>query len=139
MDYKYKIKRLIKSGERNPNGVIFEKDSTDKALKEYINRSGSLLLALNDPENYTLNDITICKPDEEVAKIVDFDDEYIYITEIYDRFDIVKESILQSYCQLCILGKNKNKIEEYTIIIETDKVLQIRLCDNKTQEISVIK
>lgn len=36
MDYKYKIRRLVKAGEKNKNGVIFDKDSTDKALKEYI-------------------------------------------------------------------------------------------------------
>lgn len=33
MDYKYKIRRLVKGGEKNKNGVIFDKDSTDKALQ----------------------------------------------------------------------------------------------------------
>ena len=123
MDYKYKIKRFAKSGKRNRNNVIFEKESTDKALKFYIEEfKGGLLIPLQD--NYSVKDVVETNPIDIIGFIKDFDDDYIYLSEINESYkDVIDIIQNEYYCILCALVDKKVGNNTYII----DRILQVRL------------
>lgn len=137
MDYKYKIRRLVKAGEMNKNGVVFDKDSTDKALKEYIDSGqGYIAKPLNISESgfFVKEDLNILDLKDIIAICSGFDDEYFYISELTDKS---YEDKLDSYtCQICtqIIDRDHMKTYKDKKICITEKILQLRLVKNEEEE-----
>ena len=136
MDYKYKIRRLVKAGEMNKNGVIFDKDSTDKALKEYIDSGqGYIAKPLNISESgFVQDDLTVLNFKDIIGICSGFDDEYFYISELTDKS---YEDKLDNYtCQICtqLIDRSHMKIYKDKKICITEQVLQLRLVENKEEE-----
>ena len=121
----YKVKRLIKAGEFNDNGIKFEETSLKKALDEYIKKFGNILVPFRDPNN--LRERTEMLPDDIVGKVDRYDDEYVYISNLYmehykkilESEDIKCQIVVVSSSDFVDVGENKRI---YNII----KVLQIR-------------
>jgi len=120
----YKVKRLVKTGEFNGNGIKFEENSLKKALDEYIENCGNILLPFNDVNNF--RERTEMLPDAIVGKINSYDDEYVYISELYmEHYKKILESE-DIRCQIVTIASDFVDIGENKRIYNIDKVSQIR-------------
>ena len=136
MDYKYKIRRLVKSGEENGNGIIFDKESTDKALKFYVEKFHGGLLVPLPHDNYSMFDLAASKVEDVVGLVSGFDDEYIYLSYVAEPYSYIIEAIQKEYyAQLCIIAKKDKDVDNLYI---TKRILQIRLCSKPSDDLSVI-
>lgn len=112
----YNIKRFCKAGERNVNGFIFDKESTDMALKNYINKP---VILVKKDESYLGG---IKETDKVVGYMTGYDDEHIkcflYEGFIEDGFNPDEYKSL--------LGIDALHISENNICI-TNKILKIAI------------
>ena len=124
-----KIKRLVKAGEANLNGYTYEKQSTDKALDDYIKSGkGYIYKPLELSESgFVKTDLYKINSEEIIGLCDKYDDEYIYVSELFD--EDYKDQLDNYTCQICIEIKDEKHLESYREIklCITEKVLQLRL------------
>lgn len=118
-DVQYKIERNFKTDEVI-NDIVFNKESFDKSMMNFIKNNGLLLKPFD-----------INKNDESVAKIIDFDDEYLYLSEIKDKNII--NNLSKYKCQF-YTSTNNIVTNENVKIFYINNIKKIRIMKNVEED-----
>lgn len=116
MEKLVKVERLVKSGEVNANGYLFDVDTLNKHLDEYVASGGKILL--NEKTVDEMNDMM--KKGEfsdskfiHIGTVKKYDDEYIYFEPHSDSEDFSGKKV-----NICILGTVKREGEMYKVTVD---------------------
>ena len=115
----YKIERNFKTDEVIDN-IIFNKESFDKSMMDFIKNNGLLLKPFD-----------INKNDESIGKIIDFDEEYLYLSEIKDKNII--NNLSKYKCQF-YTSTNNIVTNENVKIFYINNIKKIRIMKNVEED-----
>lgn len=124
-----KVKRLVKSGEVNSNGYLFDTESLNKHLDEFVENGGKILL-----DEKTIDEINemMKKGEMSDSKFIDigtvkkYDDEYIYFEPHSDS-----EVFSGKKVNICILGTVKKEGEVFKVTVDAVQRLLLGDYDKK--------
>lgn len=116
----FKIKRNFKTDEVI-NKNLFDNESFNKAMDEFILNDGHLLRPFD-----------IDTHDKSIAKIIDYDDEYLYLSEIED--DKILNNLSDYKCQFYTSSNNVVTNDIGISIYYIDSIKKIRIMKDIEEE-----
>lgn len=119
-----KIERLVKSGEVNANGVLFDVGTLNRALDKYIDRVGKVLFDGHSMED--LNRLILCPKTtdvdfEEVGVVDSYDETHLFIKPTNSEFDF-SDMKINIWAKTSRINKLKNG-DKLALIDEVERIL----------------
>lgn len=109
-----KVKRLVMEGEVNPNGYMFDIDTLNKAIDEYIDDTGILYIdtkSLDFIQNHTKEYFN--SSFEEIGIIKSYDKEFFYVKITNKKY---KKLIDDMVINIHAFTKEIEEREEYSLV-----------------------
>lgn len=129
----FKIKRFCEAGKKNANGYIFEVESTNRCISNFL--GGDLIYVENE---YDSNGFALSKPIEKIATLSSFDNEYIYCDNLKEEY---RDKIDDLVAGLIINVERDENFKIYegvdTIIVIPNKLIGIRVWDKNKKDVTI--
>lgn len=118
-----KVERLVKSGEVNANGFLFDVSTLNRSLDKYIDKGGKVLFddcSKEELDKLILSPKTTDSDFEEVGIIDSYDETHIFIKPTNDKFDFSNMKI-----NIWTKVTRMDKLENETRLAFIDKIERI--------------
>lgn len=129
----FKIKRFCEAGKKNANGYIFEVESTNKCIADFL--GGDLVYVEN---KYDSNGFALSKPVEKIGKLSGFDNEYFYCDNLKEEY---RDRIDDLVAGLIINVEADENFKFYEgvdpVVVTPNKLIGIRVWDKNKKDVTI--
>lgn len=129
----FKIKRFCEAGKKNANGYIFEVESTNKCIADFL---GEDLIYVEN--KYDSNGFALSKPIEKIGKLSGFDNEYIYCDNLKEEY---KDKIDDLVAGLIVNVEADENFKFYdgtdAVKVIPNKLIGIRVWDKNKKDVTI--
>ena len=129
----FKIKRFCEAGKKNANGYIFEVESTNKCIADFL--GGDLVYVRNE---YDSNGFALSKPVEKIGKLSGFDNEYFYCDNLKEEY---RDRIDDLVAGLIINVESDENFKFYEgtdpVVVVPNKLIGIRVWDKNKKDVTI--